>query len=55
MDCVLEYMKGMGVALTRENYLEITYFGNPPEQLSAEEESMLPEEFQVWGTDEDEP
>src|SRR5215471_10816462 len=52
MDCVLDWMKRMGVPLTRENYLDVAYLGNPPEELSAEEESELPEEFQVWDTDE---
>jgi hypothetical protein len=35
--------------------LDVAYLGNPPEELSAEEEAELPEEFQVWDTDEDEP
>ena len=41
----LEYMKKNGVPLTRENYLDYAYLGNPPAQLSAEEEAELPEEF----------
>jgi len=53
MDAVLDYMKEHNLPLTREKYLELAYFGNPPEQLSAEEEAELPEEFQVWDTDED--
>ena len=47
MDCVQEAMKKCGVLPTRENYLTWAYFGNPPEVLSAEEEYMLPEEFQI--------
>jgi hypothetical protein len=50
MDCVLEYMKKHNIPLTKEKYLELAYFGNPPAELSAEEESMLPERFQVWDT-----
>ena len=34
--------------------MDVAYLGNPPEELSAEEEAELPEEFQVWDTDEDE-
>jgi hypothetical protein len=48
---VLEYMKKHNVPLTRDKYLELAYFGNPPEELSAEQEAELPEEFQVWETD----
>ncbi len=46
-DCVLDYMKKHDVPMTRENYLELAYLGNPPSSLSAEEESELPEEFQT--------
>ena len=42
----VEYMKKNGVPLTRENYLDYAYLGNPPSQLSAEEEAELPEELQ---------
>jgi len=45
MDCFLEYMRKHNLPLTREKYLKLAYFGNPPEELSAEEESMLPEQF----------
>lgn len=41
-------MKKHGKPLTREKYLELAYLGDPPEELSAEEEGGLPEEFQVW-------
>jgi len=51
VDCVLECMKRMGIPLTRENYLDVAYFGNPPDKLSAEEEAELPDQFQVWDTD----
>ena len=46
MDHVLEYMKKHDVPMTRDKYLEYAYFGNPPAELSAEEESLLPEQFQ---------
>jgi len=44
-DCVLRKMVELNIALTRENYLHFAYFGNPPEELSAEEEADLPEMF----------
>ena len=35
-DYVLEYMLKIGAPLTLEKYLEYAYFGNPPEEISAE-------------------
>jgi hypothetical protein len=46
MDIVLEKMKQAGIPMTRENYLELAYLGQPPAELSGEEESELPEQFQ---------
>lgn len=43
---VLEYMKKNNIPLTRENYLNINYMGNPPEELGAEQEFEIPEEIQ---------
>ncbi len=37
--------------VTREEYLETTYLGNPPEELGAELESMLPDELQLVNED----
>jgi hypothetical protein len=45
-DIVLDKMKQENIPMTRENYLALAYLGNVPEQLDAEEESMLPEQFQ---------
>jgi hypothetical protein len=42
MNNTLEYMKKKGISLTRENYLDFAYLGNPPEELSAEEEAEIP-------------
>ena len=53
MDGVLRFMKQHDIPLTRENYMDVAYLGNPPKELSAEEEAELPEQFQVWDTDED--
>jgi len=41
---VLDYMKKHNIPLTRENYLEIAYLGDPPEELGAEEEAEIPHE-----------
>lgn len=46
MNNILEHMKKIGVPLTRENYLDFAYLGNPPDELSAEEEAEIPEELQ---------
>jgi hypothetical protein len=36
-----------GIELTRENYLELAHFGEPPDELSAEEEADLPVQFRI--------
>tara|TARA_R110002050_G_scaffold9797_1_gene34521 strand:- start:5575 stop:5712 length:138 start_codon:yes stop_codon:yes gene_type:complete len=33
------------IPLTRENYLDLAYMGDVPDELSAEEEAELPEHF----------
>jgi hypothetical protein len=45
-DATLELMKTYSIPLTRENYLEVAYFGNPPE-MTAELEAMLPDEIKT--------
>ena len=45
IDDVLEGMKRNGVPLTRKNYLDIAYMGNPPAELDAEAEAALPPQF----------
>ena len=40
---VLSQLHLSGEPLTRENYLDLAYMGNPPAELSAEEEANLPE------------
>ena len=44
-DPVLAYLKKNNVPLTRENYLDLAYLGDPPEELDAEAEALLPEEI----------
>ena len=47
MDAILATMKHRGIPETRENYLALAYLGNPPKELSAEQEAELPEQFQI--------
>ena len=47
MDAILEMMKRRGIPETRENYLALAYLGDPPQELSAEEELQLPVQFQI--------
>jgi hypothetical protein len=42
---IVEYLKKNNVPLTRENYLQLAYLGEPPKELDAEQEAMLPEEI----------
>ena len=46
-DGFLLMMEKYEIPLTRENYLDLVYLGNAPEELSAEEEAELPEMFQA--------
>ena len=45
-DPTLEWMKGNGIPLTRENYLACNYweYGTPGFELGVEAEAMIPEE-----------
>jgi len=42
---VVDLMIKNKIPLTRENYLNVAYMGDVPEELSAEEELELPEEL----------
>jgi hypothetical protein len=44
-DIVLELMKELGVPLTRENYLHIAYWGNPPDEIGGEIATEIPWEI----------
>jgi hypothetical protein len=44
-DYVLERMFKDGAPLTLEKYLEYAYFGNPPEEISAELLAEIPKEI----------
>lgn len=51
---IIERLKKEGLPVTRENYLQFAYLGDPPAKLSAEEEDALPEQFQFKGDNDDE-
>jgi hypothetical protein len=44
-DMVLRLMIEKGVPLTRQNYLDIAYMGNPPEEIGGEIEASIPKEI----------
>ncbi len=44
-DIVLKAMKQHNIPLTRENYLHIAYWGNPPEEIGGEIEASIPKEI----------
>lgn len=46
-DPIVELLNEYGIPANRENYLELAYLGEPPEELSAEEELALPEEMRA--------
>jgi hypothetical protein len=45
-DGLIDLMRHHNIPITRENYLELAYMGEVPEELSAEEEANLPPELQ---------
>lgn len=53
IDHVLAYMKKHHYPMNRETYLNLAYMGNPPEELCAEEEAQIPEQFQEWKNEEE--
>jgi hypothetical protein len=44
-DGVLAVMRKFGIPLTRDNYIELAYWGQPPEEFGAELEEELPPQF----------
>jgi hypothetical protein len=44
-DPVLQLMRDRGIPITRENYIEMNWMGDPPEPWTAEDEDQLPEEL----------
>ena len=45
-DHLIEFMKKHKIPVSRDRYLDLAYGHDRPQQLSAEEESMLPREIQ---------
>ncbi len=45
-DPLVQIMKDHGIPITRENYLDLAYMGEAPEQLGAEQEADLPPSLQ---------
>jgi len=41
----IEYMRKEETPLTRENFLNLQYLGNPPDEIDPEVESTFPEQF----------
>jgi hypothetical protein len=44
-DPVLSYMEKHGIEVTRENYIAIMFLGDPPEEMTWEQELELPEKL----------
>lgn len=44
-DDLVAMMQRLNLPMDRETYLDLAYFGEPPEELSAEQEAELPEQF----------
>jgi hypothetical protein len=44
-DIVLQWMIEKGVPLTRQNYLDMAYLGNPPDEIGGEIEASIPKEI----------
>jgi hypothetical protein len=47
-DDVVKLLKRTHVPVTRENYLQLAYFGEPPEPWTREHEAELPPHLQDW-------
>src|SRR5258706_14478864 len=46
IDPIVGKMRALGLEMTRNNYLHLAYFGQPPDELDAEQEAAIPMEFQ---------
>ena len=45
-DSLLRWMKANGVAVTRDNYIQLAWGSEPPDPWTPEHEAELPEELQ---------
>lgn len=39
-------LRKLGIPVTRENYIELAYFGEPPKEMGVEQEAELPQQLQ---------
>ena len=46
---IVEFLKANNFPVNRENYLAITFLGNPPEELDAEQEAEIQNVIAAWG------
>lgn len=45
-DPLVKTMRSLRIPITRDNYLNLAYFGEVPKELGAEQEAELPEQLQ---------
>jgi hypothetical protein len=50
-DSLLRWMKANGVAITRDNYIQLAWGSEPPDPWTPEHEAELPEELRTTVTD----
>ena len=42
---LVDTMRELGMEMTRDNYIQLNWLGDPPAQIDAEIEATFPEEF----------
>jgi len=47
-DHVVNKLKQLDIPVTRENYIDLNWLGEPPDPWTPEDEEQLPEELQDW-------
>jgi hypothetical protein len=48
-DGTIRLLEEYGIPVTRENYLNLAFAGNPPQELDAEVEAEIPDTFEDHG------
>ncbi len=51
MDLIIDYMEKEGIPMTRENYLDLAFMGDVPDELDPEFEASMPEALQDSGAE----
>ena len=46
-DGFVQLMKKAGIPVTKENYLDLVYFGDVPDDIPAEDMAEFPQQFQA--------